>query len=303
MGADWWLSDAVKNFYAADCQRLNIRTGELRAEVNRIMASVSRSPDNIELLLDMIRRCQTVDQEHAAWAKSLPDYFQYKAVAWEDHVPNGDYSKAEVFPGRVDAYQDLWVASVWNMMRTSRIILASIIVRCAAWVCSPVDYRTTPEYATAARTVCEVATDIIASVPYQLGWFTKRKDLLERANLSSFGCGEEDAQKGLPGYFLSWPLTCIQGQDYSTDAQRAWVKGRLVFIGNQLGVRYALMLAQVSSDFPRHSVIVLTPSSSTSVYHRCSFDEMDSWPTHTQWLTTSRSSSQREPPRQPRATR
>lgn len=303
MGADWWLSDAVKNFYAADCQRLNIRTGELRAEVNRIMTSVSRSPDNIELLLDMIRRCQTVDQEHAAWAKSLPDYFQYKAVAWEDHVPNGDYSKAEVFPGRVDAYQDLWVASVWNMMRTSRVILASIIVRCAAWVCSPVDYRTTPEYATAARTVCEVTTDIIASVPYQLGWFTKRKDLLERANLSSFGCGEEDAQKGLPGYFLSWPLTCIQGQDYSTDAQRAWVKGRLEFIGNQLGVRYALMLAQASPQSLRRSVIVLTPNSSTSGYHRCSFDEMDSWPTHIQWLTTSRSSSRREPPRQPRATR
>ncbi|CAM1503676.1 Fc.00g012670.m01.CDS01 [Cosmosporella sp. VM-42] len=250
MGVEWWLSDAVKNFYAADCQRLNIRTGELRAEVNRVMSSVTRSPENIELLLDMIRRCQIVDQEHVAWAKSLPDYFQFKAVAWEDHVPNGDYSRAEVFPGRVDAYQDLWVASVWNMMRCSRIILASMIVRCSAWVCAPVDYRTTPEYATAARTCCDAITDIIASVPYQLGWFTKRKELLEKANLSSFGCGEEDAQKGLPGYFLSWPLTCVQGQDYTTDAQRAWVKGRLTFIGNQLGVRYAIMLAQLNLRLP-----------------------------------------------------
>jgi hypothetical protein len=157
---------------------------------------------------------------------------------------------AEVFPGRIDAYQDLWVVSVWNLMRCSRIILASLIVRCAAWVCAPVDYRTTPEYATAARTCVDNITDIISSVPYQLGWFSNRRELLERANLSAFGCGEEDALKGLPGYFLTWPLTCVQGQDYTTDAQRAWVKGRLQFIGSHLGVRYAHVLRQLNIRVP-----------------------------------------------------
>lgn len=245
MGVEWWFGGAVKNHYGSECQRLNVRTAELRSEVNRLMTTLARSPENIELLLDMIRRCQTVDQQHINWARELPEYFRYKSVAWEDNVPNGNYGLAEVFPGRVDAYQDLWVASVWNLMRCSRIILASLIVRCAAWVCSPVDYRTTPEYATAARTCVDLITDIIASVPYQLGWFSKRKELLERDNLSTFGCGEEDALKGLPGYFLTWPLTCIQGQDYTTDAQRAWTKGRLNYIGNQLGIRYANMLNQV----------------------------------------------------------
>ncbi|KAM5372910.1 hypothetical protein ACJZ2D_007247 [Fusarium nematophilum] len=250
MGVEWWITDGVKNRFGAECQRLNIRTAELRAEVNRLMTTLARSPENIELLLDMIRRCQTLDQQHVTWIKELPDYFRYKAVAWEDHVPNGNYGLAEVFPGRVDAYQDLWVVSVWNLMRTSRLILASLIVRCAAWVCSPVDYRTTPEYATAARTCVDMITDIISSVPYQLGWFSKRRELLERANLSAFGCGEEDALKGLPGYFLTWPLTCVQGQDYTTDAQRAWVKGRLHFIGNQLGVRYANILNELNLRVP-----------------------------------------------------
>ncbi|KAI8670789.1 Zn(2)-C6 fungal-type domain-containing protein [Fusarium keratoplasticum] len=250
MGVEWWITDGIKNRYGAECQRLNIRTAELRAEVNRLMTTLSRSPENVELLLDMIRRCQTLDQHHVNWINELPEYFRFKAVAWEDHVPNGNYALAEVFPGRVDAYQDLWVVSVWNLMRCSRIILASLIVRCAAWVCSPVDYRTTPEYATAARACVDMITDIIASVPYQLGWFSKRKELLERANLSAFGCGEEDALKGLPGYFLTWPLTCVQGQDYTTDAQRAWVKGRLQFIGNQLGVRYANILNQLNLRVP-----------------------------------------------------
>lgn len=249
MGAEWWINDAVKEENAASCQRISIRVGELRAEVNRLLTTLARTPKNVELMLDMIQQCQSVDHDCVSWTKDLPDYFDFQTVAWEDNVPNGDYSKAEAYPGRVDAYRDLWVASVWNMMRTCRIILASMIVRCAAWVCVPLDYRTTPEYATAARTCVENITDIIASVPYQLGWFAKRRDLLARANLSAFGCGDEDALKGLPGYLLSWPLTCVMGQDYTTDNQRAWVKGRLEFIGNQLGVKYAHMLTQVRLVF------------------------------------------------------
>jgi len=121
-------------------------------------------------------------------------------------------------------------------------------VRCAAWVCSPVDYRTTPEYATAARTCVEVITDVIASVPYHLGWHLKRPDVVQRHDLSGFACGEEECMKGLAGYFLTWPLTVVNGQDYTTDAQRAWVVGRLKFIAKDLGVRYAGILAQVSSS-------------------------------------------------------
>ena len=234
--------------HAAGCQRLNIRTGELRAEVNRLMTTTARSLESVEMMLDMIRKCQMVDQECVNWAKDPPEPFKWKTVAWQDHIPHGNYAEADAYPGRIDAYQDLWVASVWNLQRCSRIILASLIVRCAAWVCSPVDYRTTPEYATAARTCVETITDIIASVPYQLGWFSKRKKLLERVNLSAFGCGEEDAPKGLPGYFLTWPLACVQGQDYASDSQRAWVKGRLEYIGDQLGVRYANMLTKVGGS-------------------------------------------------------
>ncbi|CAH0015831.1 unnamed protein product [Clonostachys rhizophaga] len=250
MGVEWWMNGAIKDETAAGCQRLNIRVGELRAEVNRLLATLSRLPENIELMLDMIRKCQTIDQEFLAWSRDLPEQFKWRTVTWEDHVPNGDLSRAEVFPGRVDAYQDLWFASILNMMRTSRIILASLVVRCVAWVCAPIDYRTTPEYATAARICVDNISEIISSVPYQLGWFAKRRHLLENTKFSAFGCGSEDAEKGLPGYLLTWPLACALGQDYATDAQRIWIQGRLEFIGSQLGVRYAHMLNQLKLRIP-----------------------------------------------------
>lgn len=239
------MNDAVRDEHASECQRLNIIIGEFRAEANRLLTTSTRSSAHVDKVAAMIKRCQAHDVACANWAEGLPEYFQAKTVAWEGSVPNGDYAKAEVYPGRVDAYQDLWVTSMWNMMHCSRIVLASIIVRCAAWISASVDYRTTPEYAAAARTCAGAITDIIASIPYQLGWFSKRKKLLEEAHFSIFACGQEDARKGLGGYFVTWPLACIYGQDYITDSQRVWAHGRLEYIGSQLGVRYAHLLTEV----------------------------------------------------------
>ncbi|KAI9147869.1 Transcription factor dbaG [Paramyrothecium foliicola] len=265
MGADWWVSDgSILDVHGATSQRLSLRMSELRAEINRMMATVSRTPDNIELMLDAIRKCQMLDQECVNWFKKLPDEYHPRTVTWEDYVPNGDYTKAEVYPGRVDVYQDLMVVSISNMTRCARLLLASLIVRCAAWVCSPVDYRTTPEYATAAKTCVDMITDIVASVPFQLGWFSSRQHLLERAGLSTFVCGKDDALKGLPGYLLTYPLTCIANQDYTTDSQRAWTKGRLLFIANQLGVRYANMLTELNYRIP--SMLIRRDGLANSTY-------------------------------------
>ncbi len=246
MGVEWWINDAVKDETAASCQHINLKTSELRAEVTRLMSSMTRTPDNVDLMLTMMRRAQALDQELVNWMASLPDNWGYRTLCWEDHVPNGDYAKAETFPGRIDVYNDFWIASVWNLARTTRLILASIAVRCAAWVCAPVDYRTTPEYATAARVCVEMITDILASVPYHLGWHTKRRHLFQSHDLSGFACGDDNSMKGLAGYFLTWPLAIVMGQDYITDAQRVWVQGRLRYIGDELGVKYAHILSQVS---------------------------------------------------------
>lgn len=251
MGVDWWISDTVKVESAAESQRINLKTSELRADATRLMTEVARTPETIELMLALIRRAQTVDQESVRWMRSVPASWGYRSVAWEDSVPGGDFGRAEVFPGRVDVYGDYYIAGAWNMLRVNRLILASVIVRCAAWVCAPVDYRTTPEYATAARTCVDMIADIIASVPYHLGWHLRpeRRHLLQR-QLSGFACGEEDSLKGLAGYFLTWPLGCVAGQDYTTDSQRAWVQGRLRYIADELGVKYARIICQVSCATP-----------------------------------------------------
>ncbi len=311
MGTQWWLEDAVSNQEAGQCQRICIKIGELRAEVNRLMSVLllrrqqhrrataaatledweEGSDGGVGLMLDLIRRCQAVDQEAVGWASALPDCWRPRTVAWEDHAPpGGDYARAEAFPGRVDLYTDLYIASVWNMARTSRLILHSLIVRCTAWVCSPVDYRTTPEYATAARTCVDIIADIIAAAPYHLGWHLKRRYLFRQQNqgqgqnqqwrqgvtttpftettttggIGGFARVDEQQQQqqqqqqeeensgasALAGDFLIWPLVCVSTQDYTTDAQRAWIQGRLRHIGNELGIKYAHVLNGVRFPSP-----------------------------------------------------
>ncbi|KAI1385234.1 uncharacterized protein F4822DRAFT_432083 [Hypoxylon trugodes] len=300
MGAEWWIDDAVRDGTAAKCHRLMIKTGELRAEVTRLMSGTSASNPsssssyqssgaNVDVMLDMIRRVQAADREVVAWMRDVPEEWSYRTVAWEDG-PTGaatpDYSKLEVFPGRVDVYRDFYIASVWNTARTARLVLASLVVRCAAWVCSPVDYRTTPEYATAARTCVDTITDIIASVPYHLGWHLRNRKRVavalqqqaQNAHFSpsssnpsstqsstpfnflsggTFGCGDDNTNpqdegqvKALAGYFLTWPLICLVSQDYTTDAQRSWIGGRLAHIGDALGVKYAHILRGLQIRIP-----------------------------------------------------
>ncbi|KAI1814142.1 hypothetical protein GGS20DRAFT_598426 [Poronia punctata] len=248
MDVGWWLEDTVFSKTALAVQGLMIKASEIRAHVTQVMNYLPRTPENAELMLDIIRRAQAVDQEAAAWQQNVPESWHYKTVAWEENLQHGDYAKAEAFPGRVDVYKDIWMASVTNSCRAVRLILHSMIVRCAAWVCWPVDYRTTPEYATAASVSRDAITDIIASIPYQLGWHLKGNH--GHTNFGNFICGEEDSPKGLAGYLATWHLTCVNSQDFATDAQRAWVVGRLRSIGNDLGVRYANVMCQLHMRVP-----------------------------------------------------
>lgn len=185
-GVEWWVHDPGYSGRSAEFQQFSSRTGLLNNEVNNLLGTLVRTPENTKLMEGCIRKCRALDDEVRDWLRGLPDAYRWKTVAWEDYNPKRDYAKAEAFPGRVDLYRDLWVVNMWNVMRCMRIVLASLMIRITAWIISPADYRTTPEYAAISRTCGEAIVDIIASIPYQLGWFTRRKDVCVPEQLSGF---------------------------------------------------------------------------------------------------------------------
>jgi hypothetical protein len=253
LGGDWWMSDLAKDDIGVFTIKLNLKVAELRHEINVALATYSRTPENFQKVLNLMKRAQVMEQEYQAWNDSLPSEWRPRTVAWVDQIPGGEIAKADVCPGKVDMYEDVWLANTWNHSRVARLFVSGSIVRCAAWICSPVDYRTTPEYAQSVRLCVDLVTDIIASIPYHLGWRVGSNGSLTTPNDSMSGSGSNEtfsSPKALGGFFCLWPLFAVSNSDYSSDSQRNWAKGRLVWIAENLGIKHAKVLSSVSLVFP-----------------------------------------------------
>ncbi|QPG97141.1 hypothetical protein C2857_005846 [Epichloe festucae Fl1] len=260
--------DIPRKFYQKEpalyYQELSLQVAKIKAVATELL---NRPPtaDNIIPLRKIVQKCRSLEEEILEWAKNLPESYTWKTVAWEYRVPRGDYSTAEVYPGRIDLYQNIWAASLLNFARTGRIVVTSVMMRCVAFLTWPNDYRTTIEYAAVTKAWSEEMSSIMASVPYLLGWFVNHREMRKDLNLSAYGCGEDDATKTLPGFLLIWPLATLEAHDYTTDAQRAWVSGRLAYIGQHLGVRSATKRIQFNNRSGAISAVRALPSPERSL--------------------------------------
>lgn len=282
MGVNWWTRDTdLHDPTGARFQRFCLEISEIRAEVTKMMAALPRHGHGMDLMLEMLRKTQDLDRNIDNWLAKLPEEYQYKTLYFEDNV-QGALEDAPVFPGRVDVYHDLVTAALRNGMRSSRIILASLIIRIAAWICSPADYRLTPEYKTAVGTIRANIEDVVSSVPFILSTYNKGHRSRLGPNAGSFLCGADQQSKMVGGMTVSWSLSTIRTCDFTTDEQRAWAIGRLNYIAFGLGIRYAATLADVSISllsccmldvFETHSLTV-SRRSARSDSPRCSSVEM-----------------------------
>ncbi|CAN8106482.1 unnamed protein product [Discula destructiva] len=248
MGANWWTQESETcDPPGARFQRFSLEISEVRAEVTRLMAILPRHGHGMDHMLEMLRKTQDLDRNIANWLESLPEEYHPSVLFYEDNV-EGDLKHAPVFPGRVDTYQGLVMVAVRNGVRASRIILGSLIIRIAAWICSPADYRLTPEYATAVATIKANIAGIVSSIPFSLSTYSNQR----RHGLGpgSFVCGADEQSKMVGGLTAAWPLSTIRTCDFSTDEQREWAVGRLNFIAYDLGIRYASSLADTKIRFP-----------------------------------------------------
>jgi hypothetical protein len=217
---------------------------QLRADNDKITSLAVHSTENLESVLKLLRRAEALDREYLDWIENLPAAWTIKTVAWIE----GDIGNLEtsiVHPGRVVAYGELWMAYYYNIVRSCRLYIWTTILRCVAWMSNPRDYRLSPEYMTASGTCRQLIEDIIASVPYFFGW-NRDKDMA-MADRSSFACGTNDdgSIKGLAGIFIMWPIFTAAVSDFASPSQRVYLRGRLRYIAEQMGVNQASILLQV----------------------------------------------------------
>jgi hypothetical protein len=97
------------------------------------MTVMPHTQENFSKTLELIHRAQELEQCFQDWEAGLSNEWRGQTVAQAESIPDSDLSILELYPGNVDIFPDLFIASQWNMARVSRLILAGIIIRCAAW--------------------------------------------------------------------------------------------------------------------------------------------------------------------------
>ena len=229
----------------------NLLVAELRHLNEKTTCLVPQTPANIEAVLALLRRAQDLEKDYREWYTTLPALWKANAIAWVDwsdlSLPTGgDLGKSVVHPGRVDVYKELGVAFSHNIIRSSQILIWTVILRCTAWLSPDSDYRITQEHKKAMVICTALIEDIVASVPYFFGW----KADTDTATVTRSNNSISADVKGVCGLFLMWPLFVAVSSDFCSDSQRTFLRGRLKFIAENMGIRQAMIVLNVSFTTP-----------------------------------------------------
>jgi hypothetical protein len=198
---------------------------------------------NTEIVVEFLTRAVQLEKQYRNWQENQASCWEPTTVAWIDNEDTVDFTTSEVFPGRVEAFTDLTAAYRYNISRSSQILVWTSILRAVAWTGYPEDYRLTTSYSNARRRCIELIDGIIASIPYFLGWKGCSDKVL--AGESQSACGSSSKVIGVGAFFVMWPMFVAANSDFATLEQRAFVKGRLIYIAENLGINQADHLIQV----------------------------------------------------------
>jgi hypothetical protein len=185
----------------------------------------------------VLQKALHMDSELLTWAMSVDPRWRYTEVKI---TKSNDESQTlhPIYGDHYHVYPSITVSMVWINYRFTRIILNGII----AFLCGLVEresghtYPDGPSEQQSTDIARQLAEDICASVPYQLGI-----------------TGSSDGSTlGIPfagGVLrLMWPLFIASDCLGSTPKMRVWVAQCLDKIGHGVGINMALTMAQILRD-------------------------------------------------------
>jgi hypothetical protein len=179
-------------------------------------------------------KCIALDRRFAQWQDSRAPEFRpivtgrIKPREYEAEIAVGYWQ------GNVDTYLDLYVSSAWNIFRTARLLLITLIIKLSGTPGS--DDRSVSHLLIANR----IVEDIVASIPYHL------VDSLP-AFLSKLAASTEITNPGrsLGGLLLMHPLYVASKTPFISRNMREYMRKCLKWIGSNMGLAQATLLARV----------------------------------------------------------
>ncbi|KAI9825307.1 MAG: hypothetical protein M1819_000553 [Sarea resinae] len=264
---------------------LSLPIPTLRAKSRALFERTKKRHRSKDAVLALMHSAQVTHTGLIGWESNLDSIWRYRTIARVENIPE-DLEAADAYQGNIDWYQDTWVATMWNTYRTNRIVVLSILVKCRRWLAQngnavsqydnldpPSDtpnlntqdfsksgdneselgamdidddvstIAATPNIPTLMNMTRALVSAICASVPFHCGYIFpqgKRNTILETRS---------GRPKAIGGYVLMWPLFVARNAWGIPDAQRSWLRGRLLFIGRESGFDQAKDMANMTGDF------------------------------------------------------
>ena len=207
-------------------------TCHLLARADDILSKGMTPSEVPDSLLETISRGAILDQKLEAWADALPEHYRYKSVHTPDY-PLENTLELHPIPS-FHLYSNIFIASSWNLNRITRMILLTNVGK---WIsalvkASPQKTKSTENKDYDLQTTDKIQSlvgDICASVPYLLGELDQEGKLQYPQHTKAIG-----------GLYLLFPLRAMLFIDSIDPVQKAWIRKRLAYIKNAVGIQGAL---------------------------------------------------------------
>ena len=191
--------------------------------------TTSEVPDS---LLETISEGAVLDQKLEAWADDLPGPYRYKSFHTADYSLENTLG-LHPMPS-FHSYSSIFIATSWNLNRITRMILLTNIGRWISALAKDSTQKTTStenndHNLQTTDKIHSLVGDICASVPYLLGELDQEGQLQH-----------PQQAKALGGFYLVFPLRAMLFIESIDPVQKSWIRKRLAYIKNTLGIQRAL---------------------------------------------------------------
>lgn len=206
----------------------------------------------------MLARALEIDKAALSICVDAESLYEYETV-YTDSDP-------EIFlVGCYHVYQDYMAATIWNGMRTIRMMLQenirdALLKLSSSRSSSLIDEQYAGQYQASTDVLYQLQSDIIASVPQHLGYAATTPiakgisaHIFPWSNFNSRAVNPYHSLTSNPaappmirafgGYSLPWALYVVGDVDIATDRVRNWVIGTLQRIVWSMGIQQAMVLA------------------------------------------------------------
>ena len=235
---------------------LSAKMTNFKAYANSILHNGSKPPSEDELhsILDY---AANVESQVSTWPASVPPDSHWTTSRSFDDLPSQERQRF-VYGHRVDIYHDIWLASIWNSYRATQLMIQDVILQTLSYLNPPPLSQLSCRTVTAMLKIQELADDVCASVPFNLGTktFGGAADRPEVRYPTPDGVANPSSDyrksaSGLGGYFLMEPLKTASKATCLREGQQQWMVGQMNRIARIYNIKKPIEKEPVGTPSPK----------------------------------------------------